>query len=371
MFVLQSYAVAVAFCAITMLCWGSWANTQKLAGKTWRFELYYWDYVFGVMLMALFFAFAMGSIGDQQRSFLVDLGQADLKYLGSAFLGGVVFNAANILLVAAIAIAGMSVAFPVGIGLALVLGVLINYVAYQKGDPVLLFAGVALIAVAIILDAMAYRRLPGQSKGGGAKGLTLSVACGVLMSLFYFLVMWSMAKVVIPEEKFPQLQAQGVDIPDDKLFDVTAEYLQWGTLEAGKLTPYTANTVFSLGVLLSSLLFVTAVMLKPFEGAPVSLSAYFKGSPQDHLWGIVGGCIWAVGMTLNVVAANVASPAISYCLGQGATMVAAVWVVFIWREFRDAPPATNRLLWLMFACFIIGLGLVVAAKIPGLSIVGG
>jgi glucose uptake protein len=354
MFVLESYSVAVVFCVITMLCWGSWANTQKLAGKTWRFELYYWDYVLGVVVMALVFAFTLGSMGTEGRGFLEDLAQADATSLGSALLGGVVFNAANILLVAAIAVAGMSVAFPVGIGLALVLGVLINYIAEREGDPVLLFAGVALITVAIILDALAYRKLPGQETGGGRKGLVLSVACGVLMSLFYFLVVRSMAKVE---------PAGG-----GELLDVSSTTLREGALQAGKLTAYTANVVFSFGILVSNLVFNTIIMRKPVQGDPVPISQYFKGTFQDHLWGILGGCIWAVGMTLNVVAANVAGPAISYGLGQGATMVAAIWGVFIWREFREAPPGTNRLLWLMFLGYLIGLVLVVAAKIPQLAI---
>jgi len=111
-----------------MLCWGSWGNTQKLAGKTWRYELFYWDYVIGVLLFSLINAFTLGSIGSAGRSFIPDLMQADISNIGSAFLGGVIFNLANILLSAAIAIAGMSVAFPVGIGLALVLGVIINYI---------------------------------------------------------------------------------------------------------------------------------------------------------------------------------------------------------------------------------------------------
>jgi glucose uptake protein len=354
MFLLDSYTVAVVFCVVTMLCWGSWANTQKLAGKTWRFELYYWDYVLGVFLMALVFAFTLGSSGTEGRGFMEDLAQADMESLGSAFLGGVVFNAANILLVAAIAIAGMSVAFPVGIGLALVLGVLINYVADREGDPILLFAGVALIAAAIVLDAMAYRKLPGQEKGGGRKGLVLSVACGILMSLFYFLVVRSIAKV----------EPTG----SGELLDVTAKNLQSGILQTGKLTAYTANVVFSAGILVSNFIFNTVIMLKPFQGEPLRPSQYFKGTFQDHVWGILGGCIWAVGMTLNVVAANVAGPAISYGLGQGATLVAAIWGVFIWREFREAPPETNRLLLLMFIGYVVGLGLVVAAKIPDLAI---
>ncbi len=367
MFLLESYALAVVFCVITMLCWGSWANTQKLAGKTWRFELYYWDYVFGVLLMALIFAFTLGSMGTEGRGFVDDISQADSSSLGYAFLGGVVFNIANILLVAAIAVSGMSVAFPVGIGLALVLGVLINYASERTGNPILLFLGVAFVAVAIILDALAYGKLPGQSKGGGKKGLILSVACGILMSLFYFLVMQSMAKVEVPVGRLPVAEAQDLD-PDAVVDgvvarDVTSKYMKLGSLQSGKLTPFTANVVFSLGIVLSTFVFNTFIMLKPIEGEPVPLSAYFKGSFGDHIWGIMGGCIWAVGMTLNVVAANLAGPAISYGLGQGATMVAAIWGVFIWREFRDAPPGTNRLIWLMFAGYVIGLGSVIVARL--------
>ena len=328
MFVLESYTAAVVFCVITMLCWGSWANAQKAAGKTWRFELFYWDYVFGVVVMALIFAFTLGSMGQHGRGFLDDLAQAEAGNLGSAFLGGVVFNAANILLVAAIAIAGMSVAFPVGIGLALVLGVLVNYFAQPQGDPIVLFIGVALIAVAIVLDALAYRRLPGQSKGAGTKGLVLAVACGILMGYFYRFVARAMS-------------------PD---------FLE---MEAGKLSPYTAMVLFSLGILASNFVFNTILMLKPVTGPPVPLTAYFQGTARDHLWGIVGGMSWAVGMTFSIIAFGVAGPAISYGLGQGATMVAALWGVFIWKEFQNAPPGTSRLIALMFAGYVVGLALLI------------
>jgi len=196
MFLVESYWIAVLFCVVTMLCWGSWANTQKLAGKTWRYELFYWDYVFGVVIMALIFALTMGNNGQHGRGFFDDLLQADCQSLLYAFLGGVVFNVANILLVAAIAIAGMAVAFPVGIGLALVLGVILNYAAKPEGNPVLLFAGVALVTVAIVINAIAYRKIPGQQQGVTSKGLTLSILCGVLMSLFYYFVSSSLARVV-------------------------------------------------------------------------------------------------------------------------------------------------------------------------------
>ena len=346
MFVLQDYTLAVVFCVVTMLCWGSWANTQKAAGKNWRFELFYWDYVLGVVLMALVFAFTMGSQGEAGRSFfragsvadgwqsfLPDIAQADPANIRSAFLGGIIFNAANLLLVAAIAVAGMSVAFPVGIGLALVLGVLVNYSADPtKSEPILLFTGVGFITVAIILDALAYRRIPGQGKGGGFVGLALAVLCGVLMSFFYRFVAAAM-----PEAK-----------PENFL-----------NMPAGKLSPYSAIVLFSLGVLASQVLFNVANMIKWATTAPIPAVDYCRGNVLDHLWGFVGGMIWSVGMTFSIIAFGVAGGAISYGLGQGATMVAALWGVFIWREFRTAPRSVLPLLWVMFAAFIIGLSLLI------------
>jgi glucose uptake protein len=350
-FVVDNNLTAVIFCIITMLCWGSWANTQKAVGSRWRFELFYWDYVFGVVLASLIFAFTFGSIGQHGRSFLQDLAQSDLSNVGWALLGGVVFNAANILLVAAIALSGMAVAFPVGIGLALVLGVLINYVGDRSANPYLLFLGVALVAAAIILDARAYRKLSGPNASGSTKGLVLAVFCGILMSLFYFLVSKAIGKVEIHG-------AKGVE-----LVKVNAENLQAGVIQAGKMTAYTANMVFAFGILLSSFVFNIAIMKKPFVGEPVPLAEYFKGAASDHLWGIVGGMIWAVGMTLNIAASGQASPAVAYGLGQGATMVAALWGVFVWREFRNAPRGTTPLLALMFVLFIAGLGLVIVSRL--------
>src|SRR5262245_35976956 len=159
MFILESYSVAVFFCFVTMICWGSWANTQKLAEKSWRFELFYWDYVIGILIMSLVFAFTLGSTGDEGRGFSADLAQANAGSIRSALLGGAIFNLANILLIAAISIAGMSVAFPVGIGIALIWGVVDNYMKVPTANPTLIFTGVALIAVGIVVNAIAYKKL--------------------------------------------------------------------------------------------------------------------------------------------------------------------------------------------------------------------
>ncbi len=330
MFIISEYSTAVLFCIITMLCWGSWANTQKLANN-WRFELFYWDYVIGIVLLSFLFAFTLGSTGEAGRSFAVDVQQADSKNILSALAGGAIFNAANILLVAAIAIAGMSVAFPVGIGLALVIGVIVNYINNPVGNKLLLFSGTGLIALAIILNAYAYRRSQTAAKSVSGKGLAISIVSGILMGFFYKYVAASM---------FPDFS-----IP-----------------EQGKLTPYTAVVFFSLGILLSNFLFNTLLMKRPFVGTPVSYGNYFRGSFRNHLTGIIGGIIWSIGMSFSIIASGKAGPAISYGLGQGATIVAAIWGIFIWKEFKNAPKGTNSLLYAMLFCYAAGLAMIITAR---------
>jgi glucose uptake protein len=260
---------------------------------------------------------------------MADLSQASSANIGSALLGGIIFNAANILLSAAIAIAGMAVAFPVGIGLALVLGVLINYFGAEKGNPVLLFSGVVLIALAILINAVAYSRASRSNNRVSSKGILLSVVAGILMSFFYRFIAVSM---------------------DLENFVHPAE---------GKMTPYTAMFIFACGIFLSNFIFNSILMKRPFEGTPTGYADYFKGSFPTHLVGVAGGLIWGLGNAFNLIAAGKAGPAISYGLGQGATLVAALWGVFIWKEFRAAPKGTNGLITAMFLLFIIGLGLII------------
>ncbi|HMG68019.1 MAG TPA: GRP family sugar transporter [Chitinophagaceae bacterium] len=331
MFIVQNYPLAVVFCIITMLCWGSWANTQKLAGKTWRFELFYWDYVIGILLFSLLSALTLGSVGKEGRSFLQDLQQADSSNIISALLGGLIFNAANILFSAAIAIAGMAVAFPIAIGLALVVGVMVNYSASQKGDPVFLFAGVALVAVAIIINAIAYRKASKASQHVSSKGIVISLIAGILMSFFYRFI------------------AASMDLEN------------FASPAAGKMTPYTAVFIFSVGIFLSNFSFNTILMKKPLQGAPTGYKEYFKGNFGLHMVGVLGGLIWGLGNSLNLIAAGKAGAAISYGLGQGATLIAALWGVFIWKEFRASPKGTTGLITAMFIFFIAGLGLLIYA----------
>lgn len=331
MFIVSNYLLAVVFCFITMLCWGSWGNTQKMAAKSWRYELFYWDYVIGMVLFALLIAFTMGSFGTEGRPFLEDIAQVSAKNVGSIILGGIIFNASNILLSASTSIAGMAVAFPLGVGISLVLGTIVNYIGAPKGDPMTLFIGVALIVVAIVCNGIASGKLQKEKKTGANKGIILAVVAGTLMAFFYRFV------------------AAAMDLDN------------FAAPAAGKATPYTAIVIFSLGVLLSNFVFNTFVMKKPFVGEPVSYSEYFKGNAKTHLVGILGGAIWCLGTAFSYIASGKAGAAVSYALGQGAPMIAALWGVFIWKEFKGANKSVYSLLGVMFLFFIAGLAFIIVS----------
>ena len=333
MFIAENYALAVVLCFITMICWGSWANTQKMASKSWPFPLYYWDYSLGIILLSLIFGLTLGSVGSEGRSFIADLSQGSAASYKSALIGGVIFNLANLLIVAAIDIAGMAVAFPIGIGIALVLGVIVNYIATPVGDPTTLFIGVALVVVAIVLDALAYRKLSSGQNTKMIRGIALSIFGGVLMGFFYRFVAASMST-------------------------------NFSNPDAGLFTPYSAVFIFSIGIFLSNFVWNSFFMYRPVSGSPSNYRDYFKlGNPRLHMIGLLGGIIWCVGMSFSMIASEKAGYAISYGLGQGATMVAAFWGVFIWKEFKGAPKGTNLLISLMFVFFIIGLGVIIISRL--------
>jgi len=314
-----------------MLGWGSWANTQKLAGKDrWPFELFYWDYAIGVFAFSLLFAFTLGSAGAAGTPFLDNLQSAPQGPVWTAISSGVLFNISNILLVVGIDAAGMAVAFPVGVGLALVIGTVRSYVLAPKGNAVLLMAGVALIVFAMIMSALAHRRLPPAANAKPLRGLVFSAIAGCLMGFFY-----------------PQLLA--AVSPD---FTTRA-------IQPGLLTPYVALVLFAVGLLASNIVVNTIFM----RAGKVTYADYFHGRARLHSLGFLGGCIWMLALCLNVIASGVAGPAISYALGQGATLVAAIWGVFIWREFAHAPKSTSILIALMFAGYVIGLVLIGAASL--------
>jgi glucose uptake protein len=330
MVLITNYALAVSLCFLAMICWGSWQNTRNLAGLQWRFELYYWDFVTGILLFSLIAAFTFGSMGSEGRSFLADLSQAKSSGILSAMLGGALWNLGTLLLTAAIAVAGMSVAFPIGGGIGWVLGILINYIAQPSGNPVSLSIGSGIIVVAILLSMFSYKRLANQQKKPTLGAIILSITAGILIANFYRFVAASLT-------------------PDFTISD-------------GKLTPYTAVVFFSVGAFISTFIYNPFFMRRPVSGSPVTFRDYLQGGMNKHLLGMLGGAIWCLGMTVSFMAVNAASPAISYGLSNSAPIVAALWGILVWKEFKDAPKGTNLMLSLMFLFYLVGLVFIVIAK---------
>ncbi len=324
----ERYALALSFMILSMLCWGSWANTVKLC-PGYRFQLFYWDYVIGLFTGAVAWGLTLGTAGSTGRPFLQALAAIPHSNLLFALIGGVIFNVANLLLVAAIEIAGLAVAFPVGIGLALVVGAVSSYILSPNGNPLMLFGGIALVVAAIVCDAVAYRLRDSERPAMSRRGVVISLVSGLLMGSFYPFISRAMS---------------GSNAPG----------------------PYAVSFYFVVGVGLCAIPFNYLLMHKPLDAqAPVTMSGFLAAPFRWHLWGIVGGAIWCTGGVFNFVAsrAHIVGPAVSYSIGQGATMISACWGVFIWREFSFAPArAKTYLLW-MFVLFLLGLTLVALAPI--------
>ena len=331
MFIPQTYQAALLLMILSMICWGSWANTLKLA-PGFRFQLFYWDYVIGLAAGAVLWGLTAGSMGSSGVPFLDAVRRTPREAIVYAICGGIIFNIANLLLVAAIDVAGLAVAFPVGIGIALIVGAVSSYLVRPAANPLLLFGGVALVTVAILIDAAAYRRREQNAKTTTTRGIVLSLVAGLLMGSFYPLI------------------AHAMSAPDSGLSP----------------GPYATALFFAIGVLISTIPANLLLMARPLDGKPpVSLSGYWSVPFGWHAAGWVGGAIWATGAIANFVASQThfVGPSVSYSIGQGATMVSAFWGVFIWREFADSPPAAKLLLFFMFVFFLLGLGSIALAPL--------
>lgn len=324
----ELYGVALFFMILSMLCWGSWANTLKVCPNL-RFQLFYWDYVIGLIAGAVTWGLTLGSFGGAGRPFLVEIAQAGAQSILLAATGGVIFNIANLLLVAAIDIAGLAVAFPIGIGLALVVGAVGSYLISPQGNPFLLFGGIALVVAAIVLDATAYRLREATRSAMSWRGIAISMIAGLLMGCFYPFVSKSMTVENAPG-------------------------------------PYAVLLFFVLGVAVCAIPLNYLLMRMPLDGRdPAAMNTYWHAPRSWHLWGILGGAIWCTGAMMNFVAsqAHIVGPAVSYSIGQGATMVSACWGVFVWKEFASAPSRSKTALSWMFVSFLCGLTAIAVAPL--------
>jgi glucose uptake protein len=320
MFIPHSFAIALLMMITSAVCWGSWANTYK-GVKKYRFELFYWDYAVGIFLISLVLAFTMGSAGNDSTSFLNNVRSADTSNIVSTLVGGVIFNLANLLLVAAIDMAGLAVAFPIGIGIALVVGVVSSFILQPKGNAVLLAAGVACAVIAVILDGKAYGSLASGNRAVSKKSLVICVISGVLMGIW-------------------------------------APFVTRSMTQGHTLGPYSVAVFLTLGALLSCFVWNIYFMRRPLVGEPVNFSEFFRGPASGHLLGVLGGCIWGTGTVFNLVAANFTGVAISYAIGQSAPMVAALWGILAWKEFQGANRKAYVYLGFMFLFYALAILLI-------------
>jgi glucose uptake protein len=323
MFTPPNFAIALVMTIASAICWGSWANTYK-AVKNYRFELFYWDYAVGIFLISLALAFTMGNTGHDASSFLNNVQSADASNVIWALVGGAIFNLANLLLVAGIDMAGLAVALPVSIGIALVVGVVLSYALQPKGNAILLAAGVACAVIAVILDGKAFGSLP-SAHSASRKSIVICVISGILMGLWAPFVTRSMTR-------------------------------------GNTLGPYSVAVFLTLGALLSCFLWNIYFMKKPLAGEPVGFGGFFSGPPSGHLLGLAGGVIWGVGMVFNLVAASFTGVAISYAIGQSAPMVGALWGIFAWKEFTGAESRAKVYLVFMFIFYALAILLVAGAN---------
>jgi glucose uptake protein len=340
----QSPAAVLFLMILSLLCWGSWANTYKLAGK-WRYEIYYFDFALGVVIAAFIYAFTVGNLGFDGFSFMDDLMHAGKRQWLYGFMGGVIFNLANMILLGAISVAGMAVAFPIGMGVAIIVGTILAYAAKAAGNPVLLFAGCALIAAAVVAAALAYRfhailkhetvaragKAASTRRPSSIKGTVLALVSGLLMGSFFPLVD----------------SARAGDVG---------------------LGPYAVAAVFAVGIFVSTFVFNVFLMNLPVEGEPLEVLDLFKSTPKEHLLGLEGGALWCTGMVASLAAGSAAAEiqvggVAGYFLAQGSALIAALWGILLWKEFKAADLRVKTLVVLMFLLFAGGLLVIAQASL--------
>jgi len=317
MFAPQTFTTALVMVVISAICWGSWANTFK-GTRGYRFELFYWDYIFGVLAIALILAFTLGSERSDGTDFLSNIRSADRSNILYAIAGGAIFNVANLLLVAGIEMAGLAIAFPVAVGIALAVGVIMSYIEQPKGNAVLLALAVISAVAAVVFDGRAYQHLSRGRAAVSRKSIVVCILSGLLMGLF-------------------------------------APFVAHAMNTGHALNAYGIGVFFSVGALLCCCVVNVYLMRRPMVGTPVNASAYFAASAGNHALGVLGGCIWGLGMMFNVIAASLTGVAISYAIGQSAPMVAAIWGIVAWREFDGSSSMARLYLGLMFVFFFLAI----------------
>jgi glucose uptake protein len=331
--------------AFGMLCLGTWAVTFRMTSK-WRFELYYFDFAIGTVLAALIIGFTFGSMGWDGFALMDDLRIAGKMKEAQAMMGGAIFNFGNMLIMAALSVAGLTVAYLIGVALMLAGGMVIVYVYSPAGNGVMLWGSAAVVFAAAILMAVSYRmftmeRLVALMREGKTKstrkvvtlkGQLLAIGGGLVAGGFY-----------------PLLNAA----------------------KSGEngLGPYGIGLFFAVGIAITTVIFNLFFMNLPVHGDPVDFAAYFNGKAKFHWLGIGGGALFYIGLIATLVAAraegtNIVAPLVSRGILLGSVIVGLIWGLFGWGEFSTASGRIKGIVAIAVFIFVVGaVGLTFSAAI--------
>lgn len=346
---------------LSAACWGGWAITQKLTGPKWRFELFYFDFSLGTVLGAVVIAFTAGSFQGNEITFMDSLIGISMRKVAWALAAGFVFNIANAILVSAISVAGISVAVPIALSLATVIGLIVSVFSAPQLNGTMTWVGLVALLSALVFNARAHLmmadirrsqqvaadpttvaptqvsarssrvRKSGKTKSSSSKGITLAVIAGIIL---------------------------GGMMP---LVDMAREG-DFG------LSPYATAVFFSAGAFAISMLIVPFMMNFPMEGEPLEFKRYTSGTLGQHILGWIGGVIWIGGLSANVLAGSVpkgqnVGAAITLACSHGAAILAAVLGVIVVREFENSGSRVRMQLLIMFVLFALALALTSLAPI--------
>lgn len=337
-----SYTAALILLIAGMFGWGLWANLFKAAGGKWRFELFCFDFAIGVVLAAVVLGLTAGSLGFDGFGFRDDLQLAGKRQDLWGFAAGTIFNLGNMLLLGAVSVTGMAMAFPVGMGCALIVAALWNFAMNPGVSIGFVIGGAVVLAGAIAFSVLAWKTMaatklkaqveanPGRVRKpkSSLKPVMLSLVGGVMLGSFVPLI-------------------------------------QMGSAGENGLGPYAMGFIFSLGVVFSTFVFNLFFMNLPVQGKPIEIAEYFRAKLQRHGLGVIGGIVWYIGLIATLIKVRLegsarVGEALGYSLAQGSIVIAALCGLLLWKEYQGADSAARLRLGLMFILLVVGIGVMTA-----------
>jgi glucose uptake protein len=344
-------AVLVAL-VISLLGWGLWIYFYK-ATKRIRFEYFAYDFTWGVVLAAVVAAFTLGSWDNKELTFQDTYLLAGLRKMAWAAVSGIVFNLANMLLLAATSVSRISVAFPIAFAVAWAGGSIQEYFLRSGVNPLLTFGGSAVLIVAAVLGFIGYKWFLTDEAHKAIKALTAdpranvkaapadtsarALVLAILAGLFFIGFFSAIREAISGENGVPS---------------------------------YGATLILAGGVFGSSIVFVPFFLNFPVRGKPLAVRQYLQLERRQHIAGIIGGIVWTAGLlaglvTFGLPASIMPAPTVSYLLSHAGPVLSALVGLVIFRELPEAPVKVHAVMGAMLVLMLVGMGMIAVAPVYG------